>query len=291
MTSELTALARQGDPSAIAALMNRTLKPKGITAKAVARQGCLQIQLESAQVPNQTALTQFVSKGLENLQVRSIRSVRLYGYQVGAEIPAWEEEIVLPGSEEPTVLEVEELQNGAMPAATITSSSFESDWQDGTPPPPPRRRSNSWLPLLAIALLAGLGALAYYLLPRLSPQPQPLPTLADSPVAVPTTDPTTDPTTTDPTTDPTTANPTATVTPSQTPFRDAVNRATAAATQTQTAATANEWRQVATLWEEAIALMNQVPQNDANYAIAQEKVSEYQGNLDYAQRKLDEAGG
>ncbi|NJL23279.1 MAG: hypothetical protein HC895_24610, partial [Leptolyngbyaceae cyanobacterium SM1_3_5] len=128
------------------------------------------------------------------------------------------------------------------------------------------------LPLLAIALLAGLGALAYYLLPRLSPQPQPLPTLADSPVA---TEPI--------------SEPTATVAATQTPFRDAVNRATEAATQTQTAATAEEWQQVVTLWEEAIALMNQVPQNDDNYAIAQEKVSEYQGYLDYAQRKLDEA--
>ncbi|MBD2091586.1 hypothetical protein H6F67_17215 [Microcoleus sp. FACHB-1515] len=275
MTSELTALARQGDPSAIAALMNRTLKPKGITAKAVARQGCLQIQLESTQVPNQTALTKFVSQGLNNLGVRSIRSVRLYGYQVGSEIPAWEEELVLPNAaEEPTILEIEEetSQNGAMPA-TMTSSSFDSDWQDESAPPP-RRRSNSrlLLPLLAIALLAGLGALAYYLLPRLSPQPEPLPTLADSPVA---TEPT--------------PEPTATVAPSQTPFRDAVNRATEAATQTQTAATADEWQQVVTLWEEAIVLMNQVPQNDANYATAQEKVSEYQGYLDYAQRKLDEA--
>lgn len=287
MTSELTALARQGDPSAIAALMNRSLKPKGITAKAVARHGCLQIQLESSQVPNQAALTQFVSKGLENLGVQSIRSVRLYGYQVGAEIPAWEEEIVLPNADpdEPTLLEVETSQNGSLPAATITSSSFDSDWQDETPPPPPRRRSNSLLlPLLAIALLAGLGALAYFLWPRLNPQPepQPQPVAVDSPVptAVPTTVPTT------PAATPT---PTATVAASQTPFRDAVNRATEAATQTQTATTVDQWQQVVTLWEQSIALMNQVPQNDTNYAIAQQKVSEYQNYLSYAQRKLDEA--
>lgn len=273
MTSELTALARQGDPSAIAALMNRTLKPKGITAKAVARHGCLQIQLESDQVPNQVALTRFISKGLNNLGVRSIRSVRLYGYQAGAEVPAWEEELVLPTADpdESTIVEVDDRaeMNGTMPAPSITSSSFESEWQDDAPPsPPPRSKPRLLLPGLAIALLLGLGALAYALWPRQSPQPEE--SLSTVEVVPP-------------------ATPTISLPPSQTPFRDAVNRATEAASVTQTATSAEEWEQVVRLWEEAIVLLQQVPEADPNYALAQEKVTEYQGNLSYAQQKLDAA--
>ncbi|MCT7967037.1 hypothetical protein NG799_11885 [Laspinema sp. D1] len=47
----LLELAKQGDAKAIATLMNRKLQPKGITAKASMKNDCLQIMLESAQVP------------------------------------------------------------------------------------------------------------------------------------------------------------------------------------------------------------------------------------------------
>lgn len=53
-------LAKQGNPHAIAALMNRQLQPKGITAKATLKDGCLQIMLESTQVPDQQALVSFM---------------------------------------------------------------------------------------------------------------------------------------------------------------------------------------------------------------------------------------
>jgi len=55
-------LAKQRDAKAIAALMNRQLQPKGITAKATLKDGCLQIILESDQVPDQQALVAFVRK-------------------------------------------------------------------------------------------------------------------------------------------------------------------------------------------------------------------------------------
>jgi hypothetical protein len=42
-------------------------------------------------------------------------------------------------------------------------------------------------------------------------------------------------------------------------------------------------------WQEAIRLLGQVPNGDANYATAQQKISEYQRNLDYAKRKAGEA--
>jgi methionine-rich copper-binding protein CopC len=71
---------------------------------------------------------------------------------------------------------------------------------------------------------------------------------------------------------------------SATPFSDAVNKATSAAQLTQTAQTAEEWQTVATDWQAAIALMQAVPEGDPNYAVAQQKVAEYQKNLEYAQQ-------
>lgn len=65
-------------------------------------------------------------------------------------------------------------------------------------------------------------------------------------------------------------------------FKEAVNQAMSAAKLTQTAKTKEEWNQVVSLWEKAIAHLNQVPQTHPNYAKAQQKITEYQRNLEYA---------
>jgi hypothetical protein len=88
-------LAKQGNAYAIGALMNRGLQPKGITAKAALLEGCLQIMLESAEVPNQQALVAFVRKGLTSLGAVSIERVMVYGRQTGTNVPAWSQEFGL----------------------------------------------------------------------------------------------------------------------------------------------------------------------------------------------------
>ena len=86
-------LAQQGNVEAIAALMNRSLQPKGITVvRSALKDSCLQILLESAQVPNQQALVAFVEQGLTRLGAASIKQVKLYGRQTGEEFPAWSQE-------------------------------------------------------------------------------------------------------------------------------------------------------------------------------------------------------
>lgn len=79
------------------------------------------------------------------------------------------------------------------------------------------------------------------------------------------------------------------VTPTVTPtpptldsFKEAVNQAMSAAKLTQTAKTKEEWNQVMSLWEKAIVHLNLVPQTHPNYAKAQQKITEYQRNLEYA---------
>lgn len=88
-------LAKQGDVKAITALMNRVLESKGITAKATLRDSCLQIILEANQLPHQNALVEFVTKGITSLEVESIKSVKIYGRQVGEEFPVWDTELLL----------------------------------------------------------------------------------------------------------------------------------------------------------------------------------------------------
>ena len=93
--TDVTQLAREGDPRAIAALLNRSLQPKGVTAKAALSGTCLKIMLESAQPPSQANAVKFIRNGLERLAPEKIETVKLYGKQVGEAQLAWNEEFEL----------------------------------------------------------------------------------------------------------------------------------------------------------------------------------------------------
>ncbi len=87
--------AKQGDPKAIAALMNRSTQAKGISVKASLKNRCLQVLLEGDVVPHQSKTVEFVRDGMGKLQVEGVERVKVYGRQVGQETPVWQEEIVL----------------------------------------------------------------------------------------------------------------------------------------------------------------------------------------------------
>jgi hypothetical protein len=88
-------LAKQGDVRAIAFLMNRSLKPKGITAKTAFKDCCLQVMLEAPEIPDQRTLASFIHKGVIGLEIASIRKLRVYGRKIGNESPAWSQEFDL----------------------------------------------------------------------------------------------------------------------------------------------------------------------------------------------------
>ena len=67
-------------------------------------------------------------------------------------------------------------------------------------------------------------------------------------------------------------------------FREAVNKAINAANLTQSAKSPDEWKIVVSQWQAAIALMKIVPSSSPNYLVAQQKISEYQRNLNYAEK-------
>ncbi|MCT7968836.1 hypothetical protein NG799_21225 [Laspinema sp. D1] len=93
--TELLELAKQGRPTAIAALINRSLEPKGITAKAALKGRCLQITLAAPKVPNQKVLAGFIYQGVMKLAPEAIASLKVLGLQTGQTAPAWSQEFKL----------------------------------------------------------------------------------------------------------------------------------------------------------------------------------------------------
>ncbi len=67
-------------------------------------------------------------------------------------------------------------------------------------------------------------------------------------------------------------------------FPDAVSKAINAANLTQSAKSPDEWKTVVSQWQAAIALMKNVPSSSPNYVVAQQKIKEYQINLNYAEK-------
>jgi hypothetical protein len=85
--SQVLELAQQGDTEAISALMNRHLKPQGVTAQVAKTQNALQIMLEGLDLPDQKRMTAFVTQGIQKLGLGS--NVQIFGRQVGDLKPSW----------------------------------------------------------------------------------------------------------------------------------------------------------------------------------------------------------
>ena len=92
---DILELAKLGNLKALASLINLQTQPKGIKAKVHLTNGCLQIMLESAQVPDQQTLVAFLRKGITSLESDWIEKVRIYGKQTSDEFPAWSQEFEL----------------------------------------------------------------------------------------------------------------------------------------------------------------------------------------------------
>jgi hypothetical protein len=91
-------LARQGDPDAIAALMNRHLETQGITARVAKQESTLCVNLEAAQIPNQAELVAYVKKGVTGLELAAIDHLTVSCQQLGADTQAWSEDLTLQPS-------------------------------------------------------------------------------------------------------------------------------------------------------------------------------------------------
>ncbi|MFW6296151.1 MAG: hypothetical protein ACOC04_03050, partial [Halothece sp.] len=105
--ANITELAKQGNSQAIASLLNRTLESKGFRiAKATLKKDCLQLMLESKQVPPQQKLVAFIRESMTRLGSNSTKKVKIYGRKIGEEFPEWTEEFDLTISVKPNLKEL-----------------------------------------------------------------------------------------------------------------------------------------------------------------------------------------
>ncbi|MEI6429446.1 MAG: hypothetical protein WCO45_13845 [Pseudanabaena sp. ELA607] len=87
--------AKQGQPEAVAALINRSLQPKGLEATARREGDCLEISLKSAQVPNPKATTALIQRGMTILQAAGLRRVKVKSCRSDGMTVAWEQEFTI----------------------------------------------------------------------------------------------------------------------------------------------------------------------------------------------------
>lgn len=100
MTQNFLELAKKGNPQAIAALMNSQLQFKGVTVRTSLKDDCLRIVLESEQIPDEQEMTVFIQEGLTVLSSSAIARVKIFGQQIGDDIPVWSRDIELIGKPE-----------------------------------------------------------------------------------------------------------------------------------------------------------------------------------------------
>ncbi|HEY9639216.1 MAG TPA: PrsW family glutamic-type intramembrane protease [Coleofasciculaceae cyanobacterium] len=129
--SDLLKLAQQGDPEAIARLLNRSLQPRGVTAKILIRDNCLKILLSSARPLEQQAFMQFLQRQLSDWELGTIALAKVYSQQMGEGVPAWSQDISLAQGKSVTALSkpvspskavANQPVNHSLPAVSASSS-------------------------------------------------------------------------------------------------------------------------------------------------------------------------
>lgn len=91
----LLELAKQGDSTAIAALMNAVLNPQEIQAQVGLEGHCLGVLLESSKALNQEAIVTFVRRGLDRLDIERIDTVKICSQEIGKSSFSWVREFEL----------------------------------------------------------------------------------------------------------------------------------------------------------------------------------------------------
>lgn len=98
MSPSLLEQAKDGDATAIAALLTHALKSKGMTVRGDRQSYCLHLWFTGNPAPPQAATVAYTRRAIAKLQVSSIGILQLYGEQTGSPQPLWTEEIALLSS-------------------------------------------------------------------------------------------------------------------------------------------------------------------------------------------------
>ncbi len=95
MTQNPLELVQQGDTTAINTLVHEWLGVTDITAIAKLKKDCLQVMLESPEVPEQQSVVPIIRDGLKTLSLESVTKVKIVGRETGEDFPDWQEEFEL----------------------------------------------------------------------------------------------------------------------------------------------------------------------------------------------------
>lgn len=85
-------IAREGNPKAIASLINQSLKHRGIHTQVKSKNGCLHVVLTAEEIPDSETTASFIHKKLIFLKIQSIQTLKIYGRKTGAKSIAWTQE-------------------------------------------------------------------------------------------------------------------------------------------------------------------------------------------------------
>ncbi|MFM7427037.1 MAG: CapA family protein [Elainella sp.] len=87
--TETLELARQGNPQAIAALIQQALITRGIQVRAACQNYCLHVVLAGETVPDRRTYARVVYAAVLCLGVATLHTLQVYGRQRGVKQPAW----------------------------------------------------------------------------------------------------------------------------------------------------------------------------------------------------------
>jgi len=141
-------LAQQGDPTAIAQLLNQALQTQQVAAKVIRKDGLLRILLEAAHVPNQTKLVPYLEHNFKKLAIPSIHTIELQAKQTSAAKIAWNQKIILRDVTE----------SALAPTTSQRSKSATAPSKAATQPQSPQRTYQIAISAVAAVTLVLLGA-------------------------------------------------------------------------------------------------------------------------------------
>lgn len=93
--SEIFTQARQGNPEAIAALMNHSLQAKQIAVRVSIKDEAMMAIATGQTPPNRDFMVAFVCRGLRKLEAERIQKVTIVAYVQGGTTPLWRETVQL----------------------------------------------------------------------------------------------------------------------------------------------------------------------------------------------------
>ncbi|MGK7923536.1 MAG: hypothetical protein AB4080_26415 [Trichodesmium sp.] len=86
-------LAIQGNPKALALIINQSLQQQGITVIAGRKNGYLHIVVESEEIPSQEIVTPVVQQKIASLQSEYLKNIKIHGRQSGNKSIIWTQTI------------------------------------------------------------------------------------------------------------------------------------------------------------------------------------------------------